>query len=347
VDLTVATLLLQDGIANGAIYALLALAAVMVFAVTRIIFIPQGEFVSFAALSMAALEIGIVPPTVWLVVGLGLACAAVDIAVAARKGNWRPVPRSIAVNLLWPGIAAGLICWLAPRRPAVIVDMALVFILLVPLGPMIYRLAFQPFRQASILVLLMVSVAVHYSLAGLGFYFFGAEGSQIQPYIDATFDVGSVRVSGQDLLVVGAVTVLSIALYLYFEWTIAGKALRATAINRVGARLVGIGTAHSGRLVFGVAAAIGILSGILVAPITAIYYDTGFLLGIKGFVGAIFGGMLSYPLAAAGAILVGILDSFFSFWSSQFKDAIVFTLIIPVLFWRSFRATGQHEQDDG
>ncbi|HEY5210931.1 MAG TPA: branched-chain amino acid ABC transporter permease [Stellaceae bacterium] len=346
-DLTVATLLLQDGIANGAIYALLALAAVMVFAVTRIIFIPQGEFVSFAALSMAALEIGIVPPTVWLVVGLGLACAAVDIAVAARKGNWRPVPRSIAVNLLWPGIAAGLICWLAPRRPAVIVDMALVFILLVPLGPMIYRLAFQPFRQASILVLLMVSVAVHYSLAGLGFYFFGAEGSQIQPYIDATFDVGSVRVSGQDLLVVGAVTVLSIALYLYFEWTIAGKALRATAINRVGARLVGIGTAHSGRLVFGVAAAIGILSGILVAPITAIYYDTGFLLGIKGFVGAIFGGMLSYPLAAAGAILIGILDSFFSFWSSQFKDAIVFTLIIPVLFWRSFRAAGQHEQDDG
>ena len=82
------------------------------------------------------------------------------------------------------------------------------------------------------------------------------------------------------------------------------------------------------------------------APITAIYYDTGFLLGLKGFVGAVFGGMLSYPLAAIGAIVIGILDFFFSFWSSEFKDVIVFTLIIPVLLWRSLRAAGQHEQDE-
>ena len=343
---TIAALLLQDGIANGAIYALLALAAVMVFAVTRVIFVPQGEFVSFAAMSMAALQIGDIPPTAWLVVALGLACAALDLAVAAREGDWRPVPRSLTFNIGWPALAAALSFWIAPKQPGILIDAALVFLILVPLGPMIYRLAFQPLQQASILVLLIVSVAVHYSLAAIGFYFFGAEGSQLPPYVDATFELASIRISAQDLIVIAVVIFLAVLLYVYFNWTIAGKALRATAVNRVGARLVGIGAAHSGRLVFGVAAAVGVLSGILVAPITAIYYDTGFLLGLKGFVGAVFGGMLSYPLAAIGAIVIGILDFFFSFWSSEFKDVIVFTLIIPVLLWRSLRAAGQHEQDE-
>jgi ABC-type branched-subunit amino acid transport system permease subunit len=73
----------------------------------------------------------------------------------------------------------------------------------------------------------------------------------------------------------------------------------------------------------------------LIAPITTIYYDTGFLIGLKGFVAAIIGGLASYPLAAAGAILVGLLESFGSFWASAFKEVIVFTLIIPVLLWRS------------
>ena len=55
---------------------------------------------------------------------------------------------------------------------------------------------------------------------------------------------------------------------------------------------------------------IGALSGILIAPITTIYYETGFLIGLKGFVGAIVGGLASYPIAAAGALLVGLLESY-------------------------------------
>ena len=73
----------------------------------------------------------------------------------------------------------------------------------------------------------------------------------------------------------------------------------------------------------------------LIGPITTIYYDSGFLISLKGFVGAIIGGLSSYPLAAAGALLVGLIESFSSFWASAFKEVIVFTLIIPVLLWRS------------
>jgi branched-chain amino acid transport system permease protein len=89
---------------------------------------------------------------------------------------------------------------------------------------------------------------------------------------------------------------------------------------------------------------IGAFSGILIAPITTIYYDTGFLIGLKGFVGAIVGGLASYPIAAAGAILVGLLEAFSSFWASAFKEVIVFTLIIPVLVWRSL--TTRHVEED-
>ena len=106
---------------------------------------------------------------------------------------------------------------------------------------------------------------------------------------------------------------------------------------------MGISTTLAGRLSFTLAAGIGALSGILIAPITTIYYDTGFLMGLKGFVAAIIAGMASYPLAAAGGILVG-MEAFSSFWASAFKEVIVFTLIIPVLIWRSL--TSDHVEED-
>ena len=87
---------------------------------------------------------------------------------------------------------------------------------------------------------------------------------------------------------------------------------------------------------FLLAAVIGVFSGFLIGPITTIYYDTGFLVGLKGFVGAIIGGLVGYPLAAAGALLVGLLESYASFYASAYKEVLVFTLIVPVLAWRSF-----------
>ena len=92
----------------------------------------------------------------------------------------------------------------------------------------------------------------------------------------------------------------------------------------------------SGNLTFMLAVAIGAISGMLIAPLTTIYYDTGFLIGLKVFVGAIICGLYSYPIAALGALMVGLLEAFASFWASAYKEVIVFTLIIQVLLWRSF-----------
>jgi branched-subunit amino acid ABC-type transport system permease component len=344
-DLQIALLLGQDGITNGAIYALLSLALVLVFTVTRVIFIPQGEFVALGALTLASLQTGKAPGTLWLLLGAGTMVAAVDVAIALRRGGLRRLPRILGWNLGYPLAAAAAVYLLKPAELPQVLQVLLALALVVPLGPMIYRLAFQPLAEASVLVLLIVAVAVHLALVGLALLFFGAEGSRTLAFSEGSIDLGTLHVNGQTLWVLASSALLIVALYLFFERTIYGKALRATAINRTGARLVGISTVMAGKLSFLLAALIGAFSGILIAPITTIYYDTGFLVGLKGFVGAIVGGLASYPVAAAGAVLVGLLESYSSFWASAFKEVIVFTLIIPVLVWRSL-TTHQVEEEE-
>ena len=196
------------------------------------------------------------------------------------------------------------------------------------------------------LVLFIISMAAHYVLTGLGLVFFGGEGLRSSAFSDAKFQWGVLNITAQSLWVVFASLVLMLGLWVFFEHSIWGKALRATAINSIGARLVGIPTELSGSLSFLLAAFIGAVSGILISPITTIYYDTGFLIGLKGFVGAILGGMASYPLAVLGAIVVGLLESFSSFWASNLKEAIVFTIIIPVLIWRSLTSRHVEEKEE-
>ena len=340
-DLQIALMLVQDGIVNGAIYALMALALVLVFSVTRVIFIPQGEFVAYAALAMAALQSGKLPPLLWMLLGMAALCLVVEAVRQARglEVDWKS-------TLFWavalPALAALMLLVVKPQ--AMWLQVVAVLLLVTPMGPLVYRLAFRPLAHATVLILLIVSVALHLAMMGLGLFFFGAEGSRTTPMSEARWDLGGLPVTGQSLVVIGTAIVLVVLMFLFFERSIIGKALRATAINQTGARLMGIPTELSGDLSFALAALIGAVCGILIAPITTIYFDTGFLIGLKGFVAGIIGGLSSYPLALAGALLVGQLESFSSFWASAFKEVIVFTLIIPVLWWRSINT--HHVEDE-
>lgn len=345
-NLDVALWLSQDAVTNGAVYALLAIALVLVYTVTRVIFVPQGEFISFAALSLSALQAGEVPGTVYLLIGGGALVVAADTFAAPGGMALRQLPGRLARYVLLPLIAGG-IAWISASRPGDLwLQILATLAIVTPMGPIVYRLAFQPVANASILVLLIVAVAVHYVLTGMGLIFFGGEGLRSKPYSALSFQVGPLNVTMQSLLIVFACAVLIAALWLLFERTLYGKALQATAINRVGARLMGISPSFSGGLSFTLAAFIAAISGLLIAPVTTVYYDTGFLISLKGFVGATIGGMVSYPLAAAGSLLVGFLEAGSSFWWSAFKDSIVFSLIVPVLLWRSLSAP-RGGKDDG
>ena len=344
-DLSIAALLVQDGVTNGAIYALLALALVLVFAVTRVIFVPAGELVAYGTLTLAGLQLGKPPGTVGLVVGTAALAGVLEVIAALRAGEPATVPRRL---LGWTGVpclVAALVWWAAPQGWPLAAQVLLSLAAVTALGPLLYRVAYQPLADASVLVLLIVSVAVHFALTGLGLWFFGAEGSRTPPFAAGALELRGITFSLQSLFVVAASIVLILALYAFFGRTLYGKALRATAVNRTGARLSGISPRFAGSLTFTLAALLCAFSGVLIGPITTIYYDSGFMVSLKGFVGAIIGGLVSYPLAAAGALLVGLLESFSSFWASAFKEVIVFTLIIPVLLWRSLM-THHHEEDE-
>ena len=341
---SIASILALDGATNGAVYALLALATVLVFAVTRIIFIPQGEFVAFGALTLALFQTGKVPGTVWFLLILAGAAAIADVIQGVKH---RQSPARLAQRLLrtlaYPVAIALLAIWAAPRNLPMPLQAALTLALVTPFGGLIYRLAYESLADASPLVLLIVSVGVHFALTGLGLFFFGAEGFCNPSFWDTRMAVGPLTFSGQTIFIFVASILLIVLLWLFFERSLHGKALRATAINRLGARLMGISSNNAGRSTLTMAAFIGALSGLLIGPTTTIFYDSGFLIGLKGFVAAVFAGLSSYPLALLGALGVGLLESFGSFYASAFKEVIVFGSIIPVLLWRSLRDPHQEE----
>ena len=336
-DFSIASILALDGITNGAVYALLALATVLVFAVTRVIFIPQGEYVAYGALTLAILQTGKVPGTVWLLLIMSAAALVLEVVdgYRHRMGPARVAKRALA-TVGWPVAISLVAIVVAPMNLPLLAQALLTAGLVTAFGPLVYRLAYESLADAPVLVLLIVSVGVHFALTGLGLLFFGAEGFRNPPFWDVRFTLGPVNLSGQAIIVLLASVALIVLLWLYFERTLAGKALRATAVNRLGARLMGISTSSAGRLSFTMAAFVGGLSGLLIGPTTTVFYDSGFLIGLKGFVAAVFAGLASYPQALLGALVVGVLESFSAFWASAFKEVIVFSFVLPVLLWRSW-----------
>jgi branched-chain amino acid transport system permease protein len=349
VDTSILTVLFQDGITTGAIYALLSLALVLVFSVTRVIFLPQGEFVAFGALTLAAIQNGQAPGTALLLVALGGVTLAVESGTALRLASSRArllrrLPLMLLTQLAYPLALYALARHVPLQDMAMPLQIALALGIVVPMGPMIYRVAYQPLAHSSVLVLLIVSLGVHLAMVGLGLLMFGPEGSNTKPFTDLQFTLGESPVSGQSVIVLVTVATLIAAIYVFFDRTLTGKALRATAVNRLGARLVGVGINQAGKLSFAMAAGIGALCGILIAPFTIVNYESGFIIALKGFVGAIFGGLASYPVAALGSVAVGLVESFSSFWASSYKELIVFTVILPILLWRSL--TSHHVDEE-
>lgn len=370
IDSYIAGILVLDGLTTGMIYALLGLSIVLVFSVTRVLFIPQGEFVAFGALTLAFLQAKTFPAIAYLLVVLGVLCFIAEVIRLLRMrmrlnlSRWGYI---IARDLLLPACIFLLVRYcVSLSLNSLMLNCLLTLLLVVPLGPFIYRLVFEPVAQASTLTLMILAISAHFAMAGLGLVMFGPEGVQVPQFIEGGMTinemaqsitgsvdeaaipwVGELFVQWQALVVIVTAFVLAFALYFYFGHTFMGKALQAMSVNRLGARLVGINTEKAGRVTFAIAAALGTVSGILIASITTIYYDSGFLMSLKGFIGAVFGGMVSYPLSVMGAVMVGLLESGASYFASAYKEVIVFTLIIPLLLWLSLSGRWQHHDEEG
>jgi len=324
-DATILGLLLLDGVQNGVIYGLLALAMVLVFAVTRVILVPIGELMMFAPLSFIWLQEGKLPGTLWLALALGVLWALLE------RGRGRGLPLLGGMGLL-------LLFLLAQGSPALAYLAAL--LLVVYLGVATYRVFFQPMREATVLAYLIMAVGLHVAYQGLGLVFFGPEQYRPAPLLPGEVTVG---LSWQGVLVLLFALAAVLGLYLFFRLSLFGKALLAAAENRLGARLLGIRPEEAGMVAFAIASFLAGVSGLLLAPLINAAYFMGFMLGLKGFVAAILGGLVSYPVALVGALLVGLFESFTSFYASAYKEALVFLLLVPALFVQSLRARAVEE----
>ncbi|MBQ0824728.1 branched-chain amino acid ABC transporter permease [Microvirga sp. HBU67558] len=204
----------------------------------------------------------------------------------------------------------------------------------VAIGLLLHRFAIEPARGASAVTLIIITIGASILLRGVAAIVFDKQFHKLPAFTgDTPVDVLGAAVQPQSFWVLGGTAVVVLALYVFLEHTLVGKAVLATAANRLAARLVGINTTTIMALAFGGSAAIGAIAGILVTPITLTSYDVGTLLALKGFAAAMLGGMGNPVGAVVGGLLLGLLEAFGAgYLSSTYKDAFAFLVILIVLF---------------
>lgn len=332
---SIALFLIQDGFANGLLYSLLALSILLVFLVTRIFWIPAGEFVVFGALTMGVLHKGNVNGVLGLVITLSLLVFLMGVFDFIKTKNSRNFYKNSLYCLLYSLGAFVFGYYFLPHFKSIWVYAVYTVYLIAPLAPLLYLIVFKPILKKSVLMKLIVAVALHMVLVGLGLYIFGAEGARVPALISGREKIFSLSVSYQFLLILSFSLLLMVFLWFFFEKTLWGKSLKATALNQLGARLVAIHTEKVGLLAFALAGFIGAMTGVLISSTTTVYYDSGFLIALKGFIGVVAAGMTSFPIAVLSSIFIGIVDAFAAFYTSTLRDIIVFSVLIPILFVRS------------
>jgi branched-chain amino acid transport system permease protein len=204
----------------------------------------------------------------------------------------------------------------------------------VVVGVVLHRFAIETAHGASAVVLIIITIGASIFLRGAAQVVFDKRFHSLPGWFGADpIRIGGAAILPQSLVVLGGAVVIVVLLWAFIERTLLGKAILATAANKLAARLAGIDTRRIVGLSFGLSAGIGALAGILVAPITLTSYDVGTLLAVKGFAAAMLGGMGSAVGAVVGGLVLGLLEAFAAgYVSSQYKDAVAFLVILLVLF---------------
>lgn len=202
-------------------------------------------------------------------------------------------------------------------------------------GLALHRFAIQPARGASPVALIMITIGASIFIRGVAQIVFDKQFHSLPAFSGSDpIHLGGATILPQSLWVMGGALVVVVGLYAFLEHTLLGKAVLATAANRLAARLVGINVTVILALAFGVSAAIGAVAGILVTPITLTRFDVGTLFALKGFAAAMLGGMGNPIGAVVGGLLIGLLETFGAgYLSSTYKDAVAFLAILLVLLF--------------
>jgi branched-chain amino acid transport system permease protein len=208
--------------------------------------------------------------------------------------------------------------------------------LAVAVGLAIERFGVRPAKDASVITLIIITIGASIFLRGLAGVVFDKNFHSLPAFSgDVPLRIGGATLLPQSLWVLGATLAVALLLWLFFRFSLTGKAMLASAHNRLAAQLVGINVRFVLMLSFGLSGALGAIGGILIAPIAPTHFQVGVMLGLKGFAAAILGGLGSGPGALLGGLSIGIAEAMSAgYLSSAYKDAVAFVIILVVLVLR-------------
>ena len=238
------------------------------------------------------------------------------------QGEFIMLGGMLAFFFMQAGVPLPLAILLAIAIPAVV-------------GLLLEKLAIEPARDADVVTLIIITIGASLVIRGLIQIWLG-KGAHTYPAFSGSepFLIGGATLLPQSLWVLGITALVVVALWYFFSRTLAGKAILATSCNPLAAKLVGVNTQWVLLVSFALSAALGAIGGVLLTPITLTSYDVGIMLGLKGFVAVVVGGLGSGLGAVVGGLLVGIIEAMAAgYISSAYKDAVPFILILVILFF--------------
>jgi branched-chain amino acid transport system permease protein len=218
--------------------------------------------------------------------------------------------------------------------------LAVVLILAVPIGALLgiatERIAMRPLHAAPQVNALIATIGLWLIFHHAAGWIWGYDPVRFPSlFSPEPVDVLGARVAQNSLGIIGISLAVVALLYLFFEHTRMGVAMRAASMNRRAAQLMGVNIERVPLVAWGLATAIGVVSGFLVAPLTFLDFEMMFAVLLKAFAGSILGGFNSLPGAMVGCLVIGVVENLFAAYvSTAFKDTFAFGIIIVVLMFR-------------
>lgn len=222
------------------------------------------------------------------------------------------------------------------REMSLLPAAAIALAITVGVGVLVERLAIAPARSATIERLIILTIGAAITIQGITLVVVGTDPHFAEPFTEGPpLRIGGAVVLRQYLWVIGVTALAVVALWFFLTRTMTGKAMRAAASNRDAARIVAISPGRMSLLAFVLAALLGGIGGVVLAPLQAPSAGIGIALGLKGFTAAVLGGLNSPSGAIAGGLLIGVIESVAAgYLPSGYKDAIAFGVLFLVLLIR-------------
>ena len=273
--------LLLAGVAQGCVYALVALGFVLIYKATETVNFAQGDLMMLGGFF------------------------ALTASVILGWPYWATIVFAVAA-------------------------MALV-------GMLIERLVLRPVLGQPAFTVVMLTIGVGFVLRGLVTMIPGWGSDTYTfptPFADGTFKLGEVIFAVQQVAVIGMTAALVAVLYVFFRYSKLGVAMQATSQNQLAAAYMGIPVRRVNMMIWGLSAGVAAFAGILLAPVTFVHSNMGFI-GLKAFPAAVVGGFGSVPGAIVGGLIIGLVEAFAGRYLPEgFKDVAAYVVVLAVLLVR-------------